>query len=210
MVETCRVAIQGIKKSRVGEGWLGRTKKKEKKKKAGRILSSARRARIMSIWTSDAVIKVLSLYLSLYLSPFSSFQVGSLQRAKHAFQTRVQISRSVRGGLPPPCFASNPCSNIILFGKKRFLVSRVRSGIRTMNRFDGSLHHCISRVYYHVKIMVYFDWKYFDWIERISQFSFPFRFNLLDVDTLIIVNNNKWWTRHVKREACPLKDNLFF
>lgn len=47
MVETCRVAIQGIKKSRVGEGWLGRTKKK--KKKAGRILSSARRARIMSI-----------------------------------------------------------------------------------------------------------------------------------------------------------------
>lgn len=59
-----------------------------------------------------------------------------------------------------------------------------------MNRFDRSLHHCISRVYYHVKIMVYFDWKYFDWIERISQFSFPFRFNLLDVDTLIIVNNS--------------------
>lgn len=49
-------------------GWDEQKEGEERgKKKAGRILSSARRARIMSIWTSDAVIKVL-FFLSLSFS----------------------------------------------------------------------------------------------------------------------------------------------
>lgn len=172
--------LKNLEWARVG---FGGTKKKEKKKERleGSSSLGARRARIMSIWTSDAVIKVL---FSLSLSPFLSFQVKIPSTLfKHECKSVEVCGVAVCHRLVLQATLAS-CSDIILFGKKRFLVSRLRSEL-----WIDLTNRCIIASGF---IIMWKLWYILigNTIERISRFSFASCFNLLDVDnTLIIINN---------------------